>query len=320
MPWFVSRSYSLAGLKTVLTTVMVGAMVTQPSISLAQTKSSTVLCKGFLPENNLRIPVPAKRPLTLGFDSSVSPNITGITEHQFNVILDRIENLYSDEVKRSGGSLQIKRRWQDPMVNAKAERDENNLILSMWGGAARHPTMTYEGFALVACHELGHHMGGAPKGNDNFGEKSWATNEGGADYFATLKCLRRFFADDDNVGIIANAKIDLFARTQCETQFSTRSEQALCLRSAMATASVAQLFKAIYKDKKDPSFATNDPTVASEMIDGHPGTQCRMDTLFNGALCRIDQDVPLSNADYHQGSCYQPQDAIGYRPACWFHP
>ena len=62
-------------------------------------------------------------------------------------------------------------------------------------------TITVDGMALVACHEMGHHMGGAPKIDGWYGS-SWATNEGGADYYGTLKCARRFFAGDDNASIV----------------------------------------------------------------------------------------------------------------------
>ena len=33
----------------------------------------------------------------------------------------------------------------------------------MFGGLAGHETITTDAFALVACHELGHHIGGAQR-------------------------------------------------------------------------------------------------------------------------------------------------------------
>jgi Zn-dependent protease with chaperone function len=54
----------------------------------------------------------------------------------------------------------------------------------MFGGLARDPLVTKDGFSAVICHEIGHHIAGAPR--KGF---SWASNEGQADYFATTKCL-----------------------------------------------------------------------------------------------------------------------------------
>jgi hypothetical protein len=53
----------------------------------------------------------------------------------------------------------------------------------------------------------------------------------------------------------------------------------------------------------------------------HPATQCRLDTYFEGALCEKSPMEPMSNTDFHGGSCTQDQGArIGYRPRCWFAP
>ena len=66
----------------------------------------------------------------------------------------------------------------------------------MFGGLARHKLVTPDGFALVACHEMGHHLGGAPR------RGGWASNEGQSDYYATTKCARRIWAEDNNAAIM----------------------------------------------------------------------------------------------------------------------
>lgn len=90
--------------------------------------------------------------------------------------------------------------------NASAQRMGSTWVVNMYGGLARHNEITIDGFALVLCHEIGHHLGGAPKYG---GFNTWGTNEGGSDYFATLKCLRRIFQNDDNTKAIENMTIDL---------------------------------------------------------------------------------------------------------------
>ncbi|WP_374080273.1 hypothetical protein [Bdellovibrio bacteriovorus] len=266
---------------------------------------SKTLCAGFLPENNMRIPVGL---FTAG----------GITEKQFNDVLDRIEKIYKDDVQRAGDTLKINRLWSDPTVNASAQRSGKTQVLNMYGGLARHQATTIEGFALVACHEFGHHNGGAPKISGWMG--SWATNEGGSDYFATLKCLRRFFAEDDNAAILKDLDLDPVASSACEAQFPDEQDRLLCLRSSLAGQSVANLFQALRKESTAPNFGTPDKREVSRMNDQHPDTQCRLDTYFAGMLCVAKESEALSNTDYKSGTCYSPRDAVGFRPRCWFYP
>jgi hypothetical protein len=289
------------------------ALIVASSLGMTAADQDHVLCKGFLPPNNMKIPV--------GWKSTRIGSMAngGLNETQFNAVLDRIEKLYGPVVAQAGGKLRINRKWTDPTVNASAQQFNGTWVLNMYGGLARHPEITTEGFALVACHELGHHLGGAPKIDDWYGD-NWATNEGGADYYATLKCLRRFFAEDDNTTIIANSTIDDFAKGQCLSQFTSEQDQLLCMRNSLAGDSVAGLFMDLRKEPKRPKYDTPDTNVVGQMDDEHPGTQCRMDTYLAGAVCHVDQSVPLSNTDYHEGSCAAPTDTVGTRPLCWFKP
>lgn len=270
------------------------------------------LCEGFVPANTMKIPVGSRT--RTNFLNLATP---GITEVQFNKVMDRVERLYAPVIAQAGGKLKINRKWTDPTVNASAEQIGSNWVLNMYGGLARHAAINEEGMALVACHELGHHIGGAPKIAGWFGD-GWATNEGGADYYATLKCLRNYFAEDDNETITTTATIDPLAKTQCSAEFTNHADQLLCLRNSMAATSVALLFMDLHKDKAPPSFGTPDKAVVTAMDDEHPATQCRMDTYFNGAICHVDKTVGNSTSDYRQGSCVQGTDAQGWRPLCWF--
>lgn len=266
---------------------------------------SHTLCAGFVPENDMYIP---EGLFTAG----------GITEQQFNAVLDRLERLYKDDVQKMGDTLKINRLWKDGTVNASAQRSGKTQVLNMYGGLARHKATTVEGFALVACHEFGHHNGGAPK-MGGFGG-AWATNEGGADYFATLKCLRRFFAEDDNAAIIKDLDVDAIAIAGCEAQFPDVKDQLICIRSSLAGQSVANLFQDLRKETTMPNFGTPDKKEVTRTNDQHPDTQCRLDTYFAGMVCVAKEPEGLSNTDYKAGSCYAPRDPYGNRPRCWFFP
>ena len=126
--------------------------------------------EGFLPENDLKISVNAKR-------------FGGISEEQFNTVIDKVNDVYAPLVAQEGGTLKIVKNWTDATVNAYAQRQGTTYLVSMFGGLARHETITEDGMALVVCHEIGHHIGGAPK--KTWGS-AWASNEGQSDYFATL--------------------------------------------------------------------------------------------------------------------------------------
>ena len=265
-----------------------------------------LLCAGFLPENSMSIPMGTFA-------------IGGLTEEQFNGVLDRVERIFTPDVTKVGDVLKIKRLWTDATVNASAMRSGNTEVINMYGGLARHPAITVEGFALVACHELGHHQGGAPKSGGWFGN-DWATNEGGSDYYASLKCLRRFFAEDDNAAIIATANIDPVADAACAAQFPDPNDQLLCLRTSMAGQSVADLFFAMKKETTPPRYGTPDSSIVRQTNDDHPATQCRLDTMFAGLSCAVPSGEGLSNSDYKVGSCYGPRGTIGVRPLCWFAP
>lgn len=276
------------------------------------------LCEGFVPNNTLKIPVGQNGRMNAKSRFSTKA-VGGITEVQFNEVMDRIEKFYGPVVKQKGGTLKINRKWSDPTVNASAQQQGGTWVLNMYGGLARHQEIGVEGMALVACHEMGHHIGGAPKIKGWM--STWASNEGASDYFATLKCLRVYFAEDDNEAIIAAQApgvIEPMMKEMCEKEFTQRADQLLCLRNSIAGAQVAGLFMDLNKDTVRPSVTTPDKTIASVMDDNHPKTQCRMDTYFAGAVCNVDATVGNSDTDFKQGSCVEGVAAVGWRPKCWF--
>ena len=262
-----------------------------------------VLEDGFLPQNNLKIAVGAL-------------DAKGISQAQFNQVMDRMEKLYGPEIKARGGKLVLKRLWDDPTVNASAQRSGNDYVLNMYGGLARHEAITQDGMALVVCHEMGHHIGGAPK----YGGNDWASNEGQADYFANLKCLRRMFADEGASFTGPKAGEDPGPRAACEKSFKSATDRATCVRGSMAGMSVTTLFRILRNQTVLPRFDTPDQTVVTEMYDGHPDTQCRLDTYFAGSVCARAVGDQVDETDPAKGTCTPGAQASGFRPLCWYKP
>lgn len=268
--------------------------------------SPKTLCAGFVEENNMNIPVGA----TAG----------GLSQAEFDQVLDGVQAVYGPIVAAKGGTLQIRRLWNDGTVNASAMRYGKTWAVNMYGGLARHPAITPEGFALVACHEVGHHVGGTPKADDGW-FSSWASNEGQSDYFAALKCLRKVFTSEDNLAWFENSNLDPYLVAECASQFSSPEEQALCARTSMAGMSTAELFRDLKKETSPATFETPDQNVVAVTDNSHPGTQCRLDTYFQGSICTADLQTDLNDNDYREGTCSTAMGFTkGFRPRCWFSP
>ena len=263
--------------------------------------------EGFVPENNLKI-------------SAFSKRVGGITEDQFNSVIDKYEALYSPIVKSFGADLLIERKWTDATVNAYAQQLGTTWKVSMFGGLARHETITEDGFALVVCHELGHHIGGAPRKVSPW-SSPWASNEGQSDYFATLKCLRRGWERDNNEEIVRAMNVPETLQKACSAQHIWNQDYYTCIRGGMAGLSVAKLFQALRNSTVEPKFDTPDAKVVTKTDDNHPATQCRLDTYFQGSLCGISFHEDVSSSSEVNGTCHGTMGhSKGLRPLCWFKP
>jgi hypothetical protein len=263
--------------------------------------------EGFLPENNLKISVNAKR-------------LGGLNEEQFNMAIERVESIYAPIVAQEGGKLVISRAWSDATVNAYAQRSGNNWMVNMFGGLARHETITEDGMSLVVCHEIGHHIGGAPK-KVSYYSNSWASNEGQADYFSNLKCLRRVFLNDNNIEIVAKMDVPAALTNACASAFSNEQDRAICIRGGMAGDSVAKLFQALRGQTTPAKFDTPDMSRVSVTNDNHPQTQCRLDTYFQGSLCEVNFNDDVEQNSEVAGTCHGSLGhKNGLRPNCWFKP
>lgn len=269
----------------------------------------------FLPPNNLHLQ-----------DSAMfAPNMT---EEEFNQIVDEAVAIYKPIAKKHGGTLTANKRWSDGTVNASANQFFGSWSINMYGGLARRPEVTPDGFALVVCHELGHHFGGFPFAS------GWAGDEGQSDYFATQSCARQIWGTQTLVNATFRETALPIVKEKCDAVWSIVEEQNLCYRTAMAGESLAVLLGAL-RDGPVPSFETPDTSVVTATDHQHPDAQCRLDTYFAGSLCKANFDQNLIPGRKHpkgQGSLDAESEAasvsctasgtfeIGLRPTCWFKP
>ena len=84
---------------------------------------------------------------------------SNVTEEMFNAILDHIEELYTPVVAKAGGKLQVVRKWEDKTVNAYAQQRSGNWIITMFGGLARHRTVTPDAVRFGCLSRAGASLG-----------------------------------------------------------------------------------------------------------------------------------------------------------------
>jgi hypothetical protein len=267
-----------------------------------------------------------KTGITIDNDLWIGPhdkNAAGITKEDFDKAIDDVEALYTDIVASAGGTLKVVRNWDDGTVNAFARQTGGTWEVHMFGGLARHETVTPDGFALVVCHELGHHLGGAPRKLDWFGQIRWAANEGQADYWGVSKCFRKLLEGrGDSLTVVNKMDVDPEVQKTCDAQFGTSPEQtAICVRSAYAGRSLASLFHSLRGLSEDLSFSVKDPAEVEKTYHGHPMPQCRMDTYFAASACDIASHIDTDMDDPTIGTCNRTDGfQKGLRPLCWYNP
>jgi hypothetical protein len=260
---------------------------------------------------------------------------SNITESQFNAIVQRIQRSYQEVVKQQGGTLTVAGSWRSEQLNAGAQQLMGQWRVVISGALARRTELTPDGFTLILCHEMGHHLGGfsfAPP-NGPF-DGIWAANEGQADYFATQVCARKLWAQEGEINGGFRATVDPFAKERCDTAWGRPNDQDLCYRIVTAAISVTNTMAAL-KKLEAPKLDTPDPKRVSQTDNAHPAPQCRLDTSFQGALCPVEfgEDV-IPGKKVRSGphsleaekesalrTCTQYSGQVfGRRPECWFKP
>ncbi len=263
--------------------------------------------EGFLPPNNRKYSVDFKN--------------AGLTVEEYHATIDKFEKVYRSVARSFGAKLQIERKWESETVNAGTLRRDagRTWVINLYGGYARHPVTTPDSYLLVLCHEIGHHIGGAPKKVFESGTH-WASTEGQSDYFATLKCLRRIFRHDNNEEIVRDLEIPESIRTACAASFTRPFDYSLCLRVGFAGIAVSKV-NADIRNVPEPEIGEFDSTIVSATSNKHPMPQCRLDTYFQGALCPVSSLRPVSQVNEVRGTCHPSLNfTTGLRPSCWYKP
>ncbi len=258
-----------------------------------------------------------------------------MTQQEFNEVIDKAEAYYAPIIQSHGGRLVVNRKWDDDTLNASASQFFGTWNVNMYGGLARHPEMTLDGFAMVLCHELGHHLAGFTfrKGFGGFGG-TWAANEGQSDYFAAHSCSRELWKDETDINATFRGQVPEQVAQRCDQVWSTTEEQDLCYRINAGGESLSRVLSALADDPEFPTFETPDSNKVNKIDDSHPRAQCRLDTTYAASLCKADFDpavIPGKSMEDQFGveaeeeaslyTCMEISNFMdGIRPRCWFKP
>ncbi|MFL5814951.1 MAG: hypothetical protein ACJ763_15355 [Bdellovibrionia bacterium] len=255
--------------------------------------------------------------------------VQNIDEKTFNAIIDQAQAYFTPVFAKHNAKLTVVRRWNDSTVNAYAEQQGSNWLVTMFGGLARRPEISADGFALVICHEIGHHLGGYA-----FIDDDWASTEGNSDYFSTQACARALWGRPSLANHYAIRYATRLEQQACDAVWKDQNSREVCYRSINAGQSLANLLAAIGGEKQ-PHIETPDQTQVSSTYTEHPAAQCRLDTYVQGALCAkpfdlnvipgrgnsAGQDSAAAETESMKYTCYTSQGfQLGFRPRCWFKP
>lgn len=247
--------------------------------------------------------------------SKTAPANSEMTKAKFDKALSWVKKTYNPIFKSKGLIFQIVPDWNSKTVNAYAQRIGSTARISMFGGLARR--VNFMGFLIVACHEVGHHLGGAPK------YPHWASSEGQSDYFSTSKCMKLVLAKNmrKNIKPLRSSNTELsFAYSKCNEVYRgkrNKRKRAMCTRMASGALSTATLLNRGVV----PKFSKPDTSIVIETYLKHPRGQCRLDTYFHGALCTISPRLDFDETNPRINACNRVDGLkSGVRPLCWYRP
>ncbi len=242
------------------------------------------------------------------------PAHAAISRERAEVLAAEFEAIWNPILSPAEKTLDVEIWWDRDDVNAEYNQWKGELRVILHGGLLRNENLSEDVFLTVACHELGHMVGGAPRHEITLVEKS--SNEGQADYWASLKCLRRVFRAPAFAGEGKRAN-DSVGRA-CAASHGVESAGALiCERSAMAGLGMMRLFETSKGDSTKISFDNPDPMEVIGILRMQPSFQCRLDTFVAGVLCEAPDDSRVSDSDPAAGACMRGK---GSRPKCWYNP
>ena len=238
---------------------------------------------------------------------------TGLTEEQFNTLIDEIDRIYQPIFKGLGMELVFERKYEDDTINAYCNFDAGTATVSLMGGLAKHPLMTPDSYALVITHEIGHVLSGRVRYPN-----SWAGSEGNSDNYATQVGAKKVFSEISggcNCGFLPSSSYEGNYKRELQSceKFNTIDERTICERTIKGSLELAAIL-ANLGDETAPTLRTMDRSIARKTQYEHPKAACRLAAYYDGAMSDKrwdDRVIPLTKAQQFKFSAVD-------RPNCWY--
>ena len=138
----------------------------------------------FIPAKEIKYPKDVVHYLPPGYDEAKP----GMLAPLDNTISYEMAEYLTWHFSRFYPAIEFHVDWNDNRVNAIAYRQGSKQHVSIFGGLLRHQYIQIEGAGLVLAHEIGHHLGGAPRYTTQ--GLTWASCEGQSDYWGALVAMR----------------------------------------------------------------------------------------------------------------------------------
>ena len=266
----------------------------------------------------IELPYPKKTKMKKVFSAPLTQN--KVTKQFFYDRIQQFQNFWSPllfEKTQKTLTVQVDHESSKTKIYTTRDMDDNPIIV-ISENITDHSDITPDAIDFVLCHELGHHLGGAPKkmrGRGQWAKVDWSSVEGQADYFASLKCLPRYYAlsvkekenDKANTGFYAHySKEDI-------GKIKTLCREPVCERIILAGLSFSRFYSTLREDWPRPVPGVFTNYRVGQTLSKHPEPQCRLETVVAGTRCFNFYD--FDHEDPRVGAC---MEGSGKRPVCWF--
>lgn len=256
---------------------------------------------------------------------------TGLPPTAAQDLFDAVTAIYRPEAQLFGADFAIQVTPGTSSAAFAANGETWKVLVPQ--GTLSSPGLTEDVLATIVCHEVGHLFGGFPMkwspDEDLASKHTVIAVEEQADYFAGKDCLPRLWAADSARNAAAYAQLATAARADCDSAWSSEADRGICARTALAAETFGG-WLALRHGTAVPALATPDSTQVDQTSMSYASDQCRVDTLFQGALCarRAPSGVIPGLTAYGNYTAeteaaaapYACTEGMGARPRCWFKP
>ena len=204
--------------------------------------------------------------------------------------LTEINKLYSFD-NLSNKKIQFILNWDYSKKNASASFDtkEEQFTITFDGGLLNMTNFSKGALATIACHEVGHIIGGTPQTRGllrkDFEEMN--LSEGMSDYFATHKCLKKLYRN----GILNEESSPKIARI--DTICSTSLDYLECITVLNSSYDNFNSSNFNGENLNIPSgfIAEGNHLSGASMVGAYyPPHSCRFDVAISGYFCSESSD------------------------------